>query len=159
MHILTYRNIISNLIYEFKIWACDPLKRSRGEAFFSSSVETQPVRASNSRHMEAHWLPATQSGLHYLAHTGIIKKLDQRADYFSTAELQDSLLFVLPFFLFVVFDSLFLSFFHFRKKWPGITLLFWKQARHGSCTASISVDTMKVCMSTNSSTKQIWIDK
>ena len=62
--------------------------------------------------MEARWLPATQSGLHYLAHTGIIKESDQRADYFSTAELQDSFLFVLslcrPLFLFVVFDSFFL---------------------------------------------------
>lgn len=95
-----------------------PTESIAEEAVFSS-VETQPVRASNSQHMEARWLPTTQSGLHYLAHTGIIKEPDQRADYFSTAELQDSFLFVLslcrPLFLFVVSESLllvaFLSFF------------------------------------------------
>lgn len=71
--------------------------------FLSSDVQTQPVRGSNSQHMEAQRLPATQSGLHYCAHTGIIKEADQRADYSSTAELQD--------FLFCLFFFLSLSFY------------------------------------------------
>lgn len=75
----------------------------------------QPVRASNGQHMEARWLPATQSGLHYLAHTGIIKEADQRADYLNTAELLNSFLFVLSLcrllLPFVVLGSFLLSFF------------------------------------------------
>lgn len=90
-------------------WTCGPQKPSVKKPFSAAVWRTQPVRASNSQHMEARWLPTTQSGLHYLAHTGIIKEPDQRADYFSTAELQDSFLFVLslcrPLFLFVVFES------------------------------------------------------
>lgn len=120
--------------------------------FLSSDVQTQPVRGSNSQHMEAQRLPATQSGLHYCAHTGIIKEADQRADYSSTAELQDFLfclfffslaLFLChPLFLFVVFCPLCLYFVR-----PGTSLppppiqpgVFFKWAPYGSCTTSIII--------------------
>ncbi|MEQ2314400.1 hypothetical protein AMECASPLE_011827 [Ameca splendens] len=88
------------------------------------------VRASNSQHMEAHWLPAIQSGLHYLVHAGIIKESDQRADYFSTAELQDPFLFVLslcrPLFLFVVFDSFLAASPFFLRSGTALTWTIWR---------------------------------
>ena len=130
---------INSNISPVSTWTCGPSESTTEEAVFSSSAETQSVRASNSQHMEARWLPATQSGLHYLAHTGIIKEPDQRADYFSTPELHYSFLFVLslclPLFLFVVFAPFFLSlslsfFLSFFLSLPGIAAVLearvWK---------------------------------
>lgn len=70
------------------------------------------MRASNSQHMDMRWLPAIQSGLHYLAHAGIIKESDQRADYCSAAGSFSVCSFFMSFFISLCclwFSSFFLS--------------------------------------------------
>lgn len=85
-----------------------------------------------------------------MAHTGIIKEPDQRADYFSTAELQDSFLFVLslccPLFLLVAFPSFFLSSFDQVEAQFLKARTVWKLAIDEMCAQVSLCECVCVCV-------------